>query len=55
MRLQPSRITPRVTHNSKHRSPILLTLGGHGYALSCNEARALADKLHDAADLVKQR
>ncbi|AQA20481.1 hypothetical protein BTZ20_5640 [Rhodococcus sp. MTM3W5.2] len=55
MRLQPRRVDPTVTHNPNCRNPILLLLGSQGYALSCNEARALADQLHDAADQVKQR
>ncbi|WP_175428052.1 hypothetical protein [Rhodococcus pyridinivorans] len=50
MRLQPDTIQPRVTRNRKARRPILLTIAGHGYALSASEAHALADQLHDAAE-----
>lgn len=50
MRVQPSTIDPRVTRSPRDRRPILLTIGGHTYGLSPNEARHLADQLVDASE-----
>ncbi|WP_433608729.1 hypothetical protein [Prescottella agglutinans] len=50
VRLQPTTIDPRVTRNPKARRQILLTIAGHAYALSPNEARDLADSLVDATE-----
>lgn len=50
MRVQPTTIDPRVTRSPRDRRPILLTIGGHTYGLSPNEARDLADRLVDATE-----